>query len=50
MVEEDLRSTSGFNNFKKRSNTIGRSLGDETSTKASKRRIKLSQTVLEPPP
>lgn len=50
MVEEELSSTSRLDNLKKRRNTVSGSLGDKKSAKAPQRGIKVSQTVLKPPP
>lgn len=49
MVEKDLSSSSGLDNFKQRRNTISWSFGNKRSTKIPQRWIKLRQTVLKPP-
>lgn len=49
MIEEELRSTSGFNDIDKSRNGVGGSLGDEEGAEASERGIEMGEALLEPP-
>lgn len=50
MVEDELSSAGGPDNLEQARDVVGRSLGEQTSSKAPEGGVQVRQAVLEPPP
>ena len=49
MIVEQLSGSSGLNNLENNNETICRSLGNKTGTKARQLKVDMSKALLEPP-